>query len=32
MSVAAFTSRAKKWEGEAREEDTTEDRCEGESE
>ncbi len=32
MSVAAFTSRAEKWVGEEREEDTTEDRCEGEME
>ncbi len=32
MSVAAFTSRAEKWVGEGIEEDTTEDRCEGERE
>ncbi len=32
MSVAAFTSRAEKWVGEGREEDTTEERCEGERE
>ncbi len=32
MSVAAFTSRDEKWVGEGREEDTTEERCEGESE
>ncbi len=32
MSVAAFTYRAEKWVGEGREEDTTEDRCEGEIE
>ncbi len=32
VSVAAFTSRADKWVGEGREEDTTEDRCEGERE
>ncbi len=29
MSVAVFTSRAEKWVGEGREEDTTEVRCEG---
>ncbi len=32
MSVAAFTSRAEKWVSEGREEDTTEERCEDESE
>ncbi len=32
VSVAAFTSRAEKWVGEGREEDTTEERCEGERE
>ncbi len=32
VSVAAFTSRDEKWVGEGREEDTTEDRCEGERE
>ncbi len=32
VSVAAFTSRAEKWVGEGREEDTTEDICEGERE
>ncbi len=32
MSVAAFTSRAEKWVGEGRKEDTTEERCEDESE
>ncbi len=32
MPVAAFTSRAEKWVGEGREEDTTEDKCEGERE
>ncbi len=32
MSVAAFTSRAEKWVGEEREEDTTEERFEGERE
>ncbi len=32
MSVAAFTSRAEKWVGEGREEDTKEERCEGERE
>ncbi len=32
MSVAAFTSRTEKWVGEGREEDTTEERCEGERE
>ncbi len=32
MTVAVFTSRAEKWVGEGREEDTTEERCEGESE
>ncbi len=31
VSVAAFTSRDEKWVGEGREEDTTEERCEGES-
>ncbi len=30
VSVAAFTSRDEKWVGEGREEDTTEERCEGE--
>ncbi len=30
VSVAAFTSRAEKWVGEGREEDTTEERYEGE--
>ncbi len=30
--VAAFTSRDEKWVGEGREEDTTEERCEGERE
>ncbi len=30
MSVAAFTSRGEKWIGEGREEDTTEERREGE--
>ncbi len=29
VSVAVFTSRAEKWVGEGREEDTTEVRCEG---
>ncbi len=29
MSVAEFTSRAEKWVGEGREEDTTEDRVKG---
>ncbi len=29
VSVAVFTSRAEKWVGEGREEDTTEERCEG---
>ncbi len=32
LSVAAFTSRDEKWVGEGREEDTTEERCEGERE
>ncbi len=32
MSVAAFTSRTEKWVGEGRNEDTTEERCEGERE
>ncbi len=32
MSVAAFTSRDEKWVGEGREEDTTEERWEGERE
>ncbi len=32
VSVGAFTSSAEKWVGEGREEDTTEDRCEGERE
>ncbi len=32
MSVAAFTSRVEKWVGEGREEDTKEERCEGERE
>ncbi len=32
MSVAAFTSRTEKWVGEKREEDTTEERSEGERE
>ncbi len=32
VSVAAFTSRDKKWVGERREEDTTEERWEGERE
>ncbi len=32
VSVAAFTSRAEKWVGKGREEDTTEERCEGERE
>ncbi len=32
VSVAAFTSRAEKWVGEGREEDTTKERCEGERE
>ncbi len=32
VSVAAFTSRAEKWVGEGREEDTTKLRCEGERE
>ncbi len=32
VSVAAFTSRAEKWVGEGREEDTTEERYEGERE
>ncbi len=32
MSVAVFTSRAEKWVGEGREEDTTEERCEDERE
>ncbi len=32
VSVAEFTSRAKIWVGEGREEDTTEERCEGERE
>ncbi len=32
VSVAAFTSRDEKWAGEGREEDTTEERCEGERE
>ncbi len=32
VSVAALTSRAEKWLGERREEDTTEERCEGERE
>ncbi len=32
VAVAAFTSRDEKWVGEGREEDTTEERCEGESE
>jgi len=32
MSVPAFTSRTEKWVGEGREEDTTEERCEGERE
>ncbi len=32
VSVAAFTYRTEKWVGEGREEDTTEDRCEGERE
>ncbi len=32
MSVATFVSRAEKWIGEGREEDTTEERCEGERE
>ncbi len=30
--VSAFTSRDEKWVGEGREEDTTEERCEGERE
>ncbi len=32
VSVAAFTSRDEKWVGEGREEDTTEERWEGEME
>ncbi len=32
VSVSAFSSRVEKWVGEGREEDTTEDRCEGERE
>ncbi len=32
VSVAAFTSRDEKWVGEGREEDTTEERWEGERE
>ncbi len=32
VSVAVFTSRAEKWVGEGREEDTTKVRCEGERE
>ncbi len=32
VSVAAFTSRDEKWVGEGIEEDTTEERCEGERE
>ncbi len=32
VSVTVFTSRAEKWVGEGREEDTTEVRCEGERE
>ncbi len=32
MSVATFASRAEKWIGEGREEDTTEERCEDERE
>ncbi len=32
MSVAAFTSRTEKWVDEGREEDTKEERCEGERE
>ncbi len=32
VSVAAFTSRDEKWVDEGREEDTTEERCEGERE
>ncbi len=32
VSVAAFTSRVEKWVGEGREEDTKEERCEGERE
>ncbi len=32
VSVAVFTSRAEKWVGEGREEDTTEERCEDERE
>ncbi len=32
VSVAAFKSRKEKWEGEGREEDITEERCEGERE
>ncbi len=32
VSVPAFTSRTEKWVGEGREEDTTEERCEGERE
>ncbi len=32
MSVAAFASRDEKWVGEGREEDTTEERLEGERE
>ncbi len=32
MSVSAFTSSDEKWIGEGREEDTTEERCEGERE
>ncbi len=32
MSVAVFTSRAEKWVGDGREEDTTEERCEVERE
>ncbi len=30
MSVAAFTSRTEKWVADGREEDTKEERCEGE--
>ncbi len=32
LSVAAFTSRSEKWLDEGREEDTTEERCDGERE
>ncbi len=32
VSVTVFTSRAEKWVGEGRQEDTTEERCEGERE